>query len=181
MKTMLIKSNGLLAILIIIVCIFFASSLSLADPILAQSGLDKLKVQKLHKFPSWLVLVSVPLKIIDVPEPWRNSELVVESAVYFLLPGPGEKAVGYSLGQVIKPQALKNGSFQGVIYVPINEGTGDVTGRYYTLSIAVAKRGNECKILGFGCNFDGKGCEATALMGAVDMVIPWQGSIINQF
>ncbi len=159
--------KGFSTILIITACILLAASQLGADAVFKSAG--EIKMSKIKKYPAPLILVNVPLKIMDVPESWRNAELVVKTIVAFYT-GDKSNVEGYGIGQITKPQALENGSFQGVVYVSIYEGTGNVTGNYDTISVAVARRENECMILGYGCNIEGKGCPGN-MSGIADNVM----------
>ena len=178
MKTITILAKGFSTILIIAACIFFVNSQGVADPILKSVG--TLKASKIKKFQAPIITVSVPIQIMDLPEPWRDADLVVMAEAVFYSKGVdwNGPAEGVTFGRVIKSQPLKNGSSQGMVLVPLYELQGVITGQYITLSMVLAKRGDQCKVLGVGWNFPswtgGLSTEQKEFLeNLVDGIWPW--------
>ncbi len=166
------------AVLIIVICFLFTISQGSADPILKSVG--TLKASKIKKFKVPIITVNVPIQIMNLPEPWRDADLVVMAEAVFHSKefDWNGKAKGITFGRVIKSQPFKNGSSQGMVHVPLYELQGVITGQYLTLSMVLAKLGDQCKVLGVGWYFpSGTGGFSTeqkkSLENLVDMVMPW--------
>jgi len=114
--------------------------------------------------------VRVPVSVQNMPVNWRESDLVVAFGAEFRSgggngpwidlsgsTGNSEFPAGFSRGQVTRTGFLQNGSYDGVIAVPSNELYGVVTNDMVVISIAVARRGSECLMLGIGCYTEGSG------------------------
>ncbi|MCD4744071.1 MAG: hypothetical protein K8R67_16540 [Desulfobacteraceae bacterium] len=144
-------------ILIIAACIFFVNSQGMADPIFKSVG--TLKASKIKKLKVPIVRVSVPVQISDLAAPWRDADLVVAAEVLFYKGyynyQTGDGGEGYAIGRTIKSKAFTNGSTQGMVHVFLNEVYGITTGQYVAISVALAKLGDQCKVLGYGWNFPG--------------------------
>ncbi len=167
-------------VLIIVICIFLTISQGSAGPIFKKA--DKLKAFQKKQFKAPIIMANVPVKIMDLPEPWRDADLVVAVNVVFYSKSGGWSGgmKGYAVGRTIKSQPLKSGSTQGMVHVSLYDLHGYTTGQYVTVSMVMAKLGDQCKILGFGWNFpsDSGGLPPEikenfeALVGKVG---PWNG------
>jgi hypothetical protein len=140
-------------ILIIVICIFLSTSQGSAGPVFKSAG--KLKAFKKKKLKAPIVMVSVPVKIMNLPDPWRDADLVVKAETIFYVKGSDWNvgATGVAFGRTIKSQPFKNGSSQGTVLVPLYGLQGTITGQYITLSMVLAKLGDQCKVLGIAWNF----------------------------
>ncbi|MCP3900521.1 MAG: hypothetical protein GY707_12490 [Desulfobacteraceae bacterium] len=169
-------------ILIIVTCIFLATSQGSTDPILKSVG--KLKAFEKKKYKAPIVTVSVPVKIMNLPEPWRDADLVVMANVIFYAKGKSWTTgmTGFVAGMVIKSQPFKNGSSQGMVNIPLYELQGAVTGQYITGCYVLATLGDQAKVLGTGWHFpSGSGGLSTEQKefyeSLVDKVGTWDGTM----
>jgi len=111
--------------------------------------------------------VRVPVNVQNMPANWRQADLVVVFNALFRSGGgaPGgnrpwidlstgtgsdDGLAGAARGQVTRAGLLQNGSYDGVVVVPSSELYGVVTNDMVVMTVAVAKKGNECLALGLG-------------------------------
>ncbi len=115
--------------------------------------------------------VRVPINVKNIPANWRQADLVVGYTAIFNSGDDEDNDqfdslnvnsgvypfVGASTGQVTRSDLFLNGSYQGFIAVPSSEFYGIMTNDLVVMSIAVARKGNECLALGIGCYAEGGG------------------------
>ncbi|GEM_PF-5075346 len=100
--------------------------------------------QLLHKFGGTfhleqpVVTLHVPVKVIGMPPPWRDADLmVVATSVFF---DSNHKVVGVAKGCVTYPEAFKTGSCLKDVILRCSKLRGMVT-ENYSLAVAVIARG----------------------------------------
>jgi hypothetical protein len=136
------------------------------DPVPQQGPIDQLKkliepkasqkqLMAISKMPHYAISAAkfkVPVKITDLPPPWRNGELIVDCIAIFIgSSGP----VGYSLGRGVQTQVLASGNYQGEVAVSLTDTHGVVNTNIVGLALALARNGEQCMVLGASCyNFD---------------------------
>ncbi len=161
--------------------IFISGSQSTAKKGVSYKEIGQLKSKPKIQLTTPLVMVTTPIQIKNLAPSWRDAELIVESMAYFV----SEKGpVGYSIGKVSKPNALTNGSYQGTVKVSASEVHGDVTNMYVTISVALARKGDQCKVLGFGCHGIGSGGSSDCISDEVlitDAARPYTDPFLPDF
>lgn len=157
MEPIISRAKFFLIILAIVGSVFVAALPSIAGqgPKLDFKNISSLKGKPVVQMQAPIVMVTVPVEIKDMALPWRNADLVVEAIVMF--GDNNSNIVGYAIGKRTVSNAFSSGNYQGVINVPVKELHGDITNMSGTISIALAKRGNECKVLGLGLQSSSSG------------------------
>ena len=157
MNPMISRANFFLIILVAVSSVFVTASQSIAGQgqKLDFKKISSLKGKPIAQMATPIVVVTVPVEIKDMASPWRDADLVVEAIVMF--GDNNSNIVGYAIGKRTVSNAFSSGNYQGVINVPVKELHGDITNLSGTMSMALAKRGNECKVLGLGLQSSSSG------------------------
>ncbi len=168
----------LFVIFAITICVFVIGSQSVAVQTFNYKDIGKLKSKPKLNFPTPLVTVTTPVQIKNLPPDWRDAQLIVESmAVFFTQNG----IEGYSYGKVTKSNVLNSGSYQGTVVVLTKKLTGNSAKEYAAISIALARKGGECKILGFGCHGTGSSGCGSGIDEIIDTVHPYADPFLPDF
>jgi hypothetical protein len=150
MKPIIPRAKFFLIIFAIVSYVFVAALPSIAGKgaKLDFKKISSLKGKPIVQMSTPIVMVTVPVEIKDMASPWRNADLVVEALVMF--GDQDSNIVGYAIGKRTVSNAFSSGNYQGTVKVPVKELHGDITNMSGAISVALAKKGNECKVLGLG-------------------------------
>ena len=147
---------------------------NLKEHLFGFKAIDISKLGGLKVLETGVVNLHVPLKIMDLPAQWRDADLVVDAFVIFVV---GNQPGGICTGRKVKSQVLSNGSYQGTVTVPANELTGGTGNDYMAVAAALARKGDECMLLGLGCG--GQGCGSADIGSYQGMVGPCGDNFIR--